>query len=316
MYVGIDLGGINIAIGLVDGNYNILAKGSVPTGREREFSEIMKDAAGLIQRLLAEAGLTASDVEAIGMGSPGVPNVEEREIVYASTFPKMRHANAQTELQKYFPGIPVYVENDANAAAYGEILAGAAKDVGDAVVVTLGTGVGGGVIIDKKIYAGFNHCGSELGHMVLNFNGPHCDCGRDGCFEVYASATALIKQTAEMIEKYPESCIHQMIGGDSANINGKTAFDAAKQGDEAGKRIVENFITYLGVGLANVVNVFQPEVIVIGGGICKEGDYLLNPLRDYLKRFTYTTEVPATQLKAAKLGNDAGIIGAAMLWKL
>ncbi|MBE7021843.1 MAG: ROK family protein [Ruminococcaceae bacterium] len=315
MYVGIDLGGTNIAVGLVDAEYRILAKGSVPTGRKREFSEIMQDAAGLIQRLLDETGRKVADIEVIGMGSPGVPDVEKKEIVYANTFPNIHHVDAQSELQKYFPGVPVYVENDANAAAYGESLAGAASDVDNAVVVTLGTGVGGGVIINKKIYAGFNHCASELGHTVLNFNGPHCGCGRNGCFEVYASATALIKQTAEMIEKYPNSCIHQMIDGDPSKINGKTAFDAARQGDEAGKKIVENYITYLGMGLANVVNAFQPEVLVIGGGICKEGDYLLNPLRDYLIHHIYTTEVPVTQLRVAKLGNDAGIIGAAMLWK-
>ena len=316
MYVGIDLGGINIAIGLVDENYRILAKGSVPTGREREFSEIMKDASELVLELLKKANLTKSDIQVIGLGGPGVPDLANKTIVHSSNFPRIHHSDVAEALSLYFPDVPVYVENDANAAAYGEVLAGAARGVKNAVVVTLGTGVGGGVIIGGEIYAGFNHAGSELGHMVVKFDGLPCNCGRQGCFEVYASATALIRQTVHTIKEYPDSVIHQMIQGDMAKVNGKTAFDAAKQGDEAGRKIVEEYITYLGIGLVNIVNIFQPEMIVIGGGICKEGDYLLNPLKAYLKKYTYTTEVPQTKLKTAVLGNDAGIIGAAMLWQL
>lgn len=315
MYVGIDLGGINIAVGLVDENFHIVQKGSVPTGRTRAFCDIMQDAAELIFDLLEKSGLSKNDITSIGMGSPGVPDVKKKTVVHASTFPKIHHSSFKDEMAKYFPGVPVYVENDANAAAFGEVLCGAARDVSDAVMVTLGTGVGGGVVIGKKIYAGFNHCASELGHMVLNFNGPHCECGRDGCFEMYASATALIRQTKETILNYPDSCIHRMIEGDEANITGKTAFDAAKTFDAAGIKIVNDYITYLGIGLTSVVNIFQPEKIVLGGGISKEGEYLLKPLRDYLDRHIYTLEVPKTRLVAAELGNDAGIVGAAMLWK-
>ncbi|MBE7048812.1 MAG: ROK family protein [Ruminococcaceae bacterium] len=315
MHVGIDLGGINIAIGLVDEEYNLLAKGSVPTVRERAFSDIMKDAAQLIQRLLTETGKTVNDIQSIGMGSPGTLDVKKKTIVKACSFPKVHHSNVGTEIEKYFPGIPVYVGNDANAAAYGEILAGTSKGLANAVMVTLGTGVGGGIIIDNKIYAGFNHAGAELGHMVLNFNGPKCNCGRSGCFECYASATALIKQTADMIQSYPDSIIHEMINHDPAKISGKTAFDAAKQGDRAGQKIVGKYIEYLGVGLLNIIHIFQPEAIIIGGGICKEGDYLLNPLNEYINQYIVTTDIPRTKLMTASLGNDAGIIGAAMLWK-
>ena len=315
MYAGIDLGGINIAVGLVDDDYSMIAKGSVPTGRERTFGEIMKDAADLINRLVAESGRTAAEIRAIGMGAPGVPDVEKKTVIYACNLPQVHHSSLKDEMAKYFPGVPVYVENDANAAAYGEILAGAAKGLANAVVVTLGTGVGGGVIIDNKIYAGFNHAGSEIGHMVLNFNGPKCGCGRSGCFEAYASATALIQQTKEMIQSYPDSVIHDMIDHNPDNINGKTAFDAAKQGDRAGEKIVSKYLEYLGIGVMNIVNMLQPEAIVIGGGICKEGEYLLAPLRKYVATYAYTNEVPQTKLLAASLGNDAGIIGAAMLWK-
>ncbi|MBQ9914979.1 MAG: ROK family protein, partial [Clostridia bacterium] len=281
-----------------------------------EFSEIMADAAHLIEKLLKESGKTAADIQAIGMGTPGIPGIKEKTVIYASNFPKVRHGNLQDEMRKYFPGVNAFVENDANAAAYGEALAGAAKGVRDAVVVTLGTGVGGGVIIGGKISSHFNNVGSEIGHQVINFNGPACPCGRCGCFEAYASATALIRQTKEMMEAYPHSVMHDIVNHNYDNVNGKTAFDAAKQGDEAGLRVVKNYIEYLGIGIVNIINVFQPEAVVIGGGICKEGEYLLAPLREYVSRYIYTPDdVPTAKLTTAKLGNDAGIIGAAMLWK-
>ncbi len=318
MYIGIDLGGTNLAVGLVDAQCHLVAKKSAPTGREREFSEIMAEAASLIGQLLQENGVDIGQLKAIGMGTPGLLDFNNKTILRTSNFPKIKNHNVEAELQKYFPTVPVYVENDANAAAYGEALEGAAKGISNVVVVTLGTGVGGGVIIDGKIYAGFNHAGSELGHMILNFEGPQCGCGRHGCFETYASATALIRQTAETILEYPDSVIHNMIGYDPQNITGKTAFDAAKQGDAAGEKIVSRYVEYLAMGIVNIMNIFQPEVIVIGGGICKEGEYLLSRLENYehIKHYSYRPpEIPSTQFVTAKLGNDAGIIGAAMLWK-
>ena len=315
MYLGVDLGGINIAIGLVDDNFHIVHKESVPTGRLRPFEEIMKDMANLCRKVTEDAGYQMSDISSIGIGTPGTPDVVEKKVIYANNLVHFVDVNLEKELQKYFPNMPVYVENDANAAAYGEILAGAAKEFSTAVVVTLGTGVGGGVIIDNKIYAGFNHAGSEVGHMVIVKDGEPCSCGRRGCFEVYASATALIRETAEMIEKYPDSIIHDMIENNPETINGKTAFDAARQGDEAGCEIVRQYVEYLGCGISNLINVFQPEAIVIGGGVSKEGENLLVPLREYVKKNSYTRGVPESKIITAKLGNDAGIIGAAMLWK-
>lgn len=317
MYIGIDLGGTNIAVGLVQDDYRIVDKISTPTKREREFFEIMADAANLINSLLERNELTISSVRSIGIGAPGVIDVNNKMLLYISTFPNIHNASFKNELEKYFPNVPVYVENDANAAAYGEVLAGAAREFNDVIMITLGTGVGGGVVIDKKIYSGFNHAGSELGCMVINFNGPLCDCGRKGCFEVYASATALIRQTKEIIQEYPNSIIHTMIDHNYEKINGKTAFDAAKMNDEAGEKIVSRYVEYLGVGIVNLINIFQPEAIVIGGGICKEGEYLLSRLNPYVEQFIYTPDgVPTAKLLTAELGNDAGIIGAAMLWKM
>lgn len=315
MYLGVDLGGTNIAVGLVDENCNIVQKESVPTGRTRSFEEIMKDMADLCRKVTEDAGYTMNDVKCIGIGSPGTPDVVNKRLVCANNFADFNDVYLEKELQKYFPGMTVHLENDANAAAYGEIVAGAAKDFSTAVIVTLGTGVGGGVIIDNKIYAGFNHAGSEVGHMVIVKDGVQCSCGRRGCLEVYASATALIRETAEIIAQYPDSIIHEMIDHDPEKISGKSAFIAAKKGDEAGKKIVEQFVEYLGTGVSNLINVFQPEAIVIGGGISKEGENLLVPLREYVKKNSYTRGVPESQIITAKLGNDAGIIGAAMLWQ-
>ncbi len=316
IYIGIDLGGTNIAVGIVTEDCRLLDKDSVPTGRERGFSEIMKDAVGLIHALLQRNSMDTSQICAIGMGAPGVTDPDKRIIFKEVNFPAFKDENLEAELGKYFPGVPVYLENDANAAAYGEALCGAIQGVSDAVVVTLGTGVGGGIILNGKIYSGFNHAASELGHMVLNVSGPACACGRRGCFESYASATALIRQTKEKLEAYPDSMIHEMIDHNLDNINGKTAFDAAKQGDVAGTRIISDYIAYLSAGITNIINLLQPEAIVIGGGICKEGEYLLSRVRAHVERDAYSAEgVPATRILTAKLGNDAGIIGAAMLWK-
>lgn len=315
MYLGVDLGGINIAVGLVDDDCNIIQKESVPTGRFRSCGEIIKDMAELCQRTTESAGYQMSDVQSIGIGVPGTPDVINKRVVYANNIIHFKDVYLENEMQKYFPDMPVYVENDANAAAYGEIVGEAAKKCSSALVVTLGTGVGGGMIIDNKIYAGFNHAGGEVGHMVIERNGVPCTCGRKGCFEMYASATALIRETAEVIKQYPESIIHELIDYNVENISGRTAFLAAEQGDEAGKIIVERYIECLGIGITNLMNIFQPEVLVIGGGISKEGETLLTPLRAYVKKHIYTRDTSEPQMITAKLGNDAGIIGAAMIWR-
>ncbi|MGN0701082.1 MAG: ROK family protein, partial [Oscillospiraceae bacterium] len=214
-------------------------------------------------------------------------------------------------------GKEVYVENDANAAAFGEVLNGAGKGYKDVIVVTLGTGVGGGIIIDGKIYTGFNFCGAELGHTVIQYGGRQCGCGRKGCFEAYSSATALINMTKEAMEQHKDSKMWELAGGDIANVDGKTAFDGWRAGDAAAAGVVDMYIEYLGCGLTNIVNTFQPEVLLIGGGICKEGENLTKPLNEFIKRESYCIDPSrSTRLDICKLGNDAGIIGAAYLYTL
>lgn len=317
-YIGIDLGGTNIAVGVVNENYEIIAKDSVPTGRLRPFTDIMDDMSGLCKKLIKNANISKTKVAAIGVASPGCIALDGKSIHYANNIPSLNGAPLCEALQKAFPSAEVFLENDANAAAYGEMLAGAAKGHKDVVVITLGTGVGGGIIIDGKIYAGFNRAGAELGHMVIMADGVPCTCGRCGCWECYASATALIRETAEEIKKYPDSSIHQIIDGDEKNITGRTAFDAMHQGDVAGGAIVKQYVEYVGIGVMNLINIFQPQKLVVGGGVSHAGEALLTPLREYVANNTYGAgigELPATEIVAAELGNDAGIIGAAMLFK-
>lgn len=312
-YVGIDLGGTNIAAGVLGENLEIIKKGSVPTGNTRHYSAIIKDMAMLVMKLLKEIGISYDEVDCIGIGGPGTCDRENGILLYSNNI-YFDDVPMRSEMQKYLP-LPVYLENDANCAALGESMAGAAKDVPDSITVTLGTGVGGGIILNNKIYTGFNGMAGEIGHLILRHKGELCTCGRKGCWEAYASATALIRQTRKAVQKHPESLINQLIDGDLSKIDAKTAFDAMRQGDEVGKKIVNKYILYLSEGITDLINIFQPSRIVLGGGISKEGDTLLIPLREIAKKSTYYGEgnLPHTQIVKARLGNDAGIIGAAML---
>lgn len=311
-YLGIDLGGTNIAIGLVNDEGQIIQRGSIPTGRERSATEILKDMAMLAQEVIASAGVGLDQINSIGVGSPGAPDVQNGVIIYNNNL-GFRNVPVRTELQKYLP-LPVYVDNDANCAALAEGLLGAAGGVRHSVTVTLGTGIGGGVIIDHNIYSGFNNAGSELGHMVVAAGGKQCTCGRKGCWEAYASARGLIEMAQEAAAEATGSLLFTMVNGDLSKISAKTPFDAARQGDAVAAGVVDKFLDYLAVGLGNIVNILQPEVIVLGGGVSKEGDNLLVPLKEKVARECYGEEgIPVAELRLALLGNDAGIVGAALL---
>lgn len=314
-YIGIDLGGTNIAVGIVDEAHNLIVKGSVPTGAHRQGDAIIADMAALCLNLIEKAGLTVDQIAYAGIAAPGSIDPETRTIVYANNLPFRNFAIGDalavlTDIRK------IYIENDANAAAYGEAIAGAAKGSRYSIMITLGTGVGGGIILENKVYSGFNYAGAELGHMVIRHGGVPCSCGRKGCFEAYCSATALIRITKEHMAKNPESLMWQMVDHDLSRVSGKTAFTAMKQGDSEGAAVVEEYIDYLACGLGNIINIFQPNILCIGGGVCNEKDYLLKPLLKKISDETYGEETdPAkiTQIKIAQLGNDAGIIGAAAL---
>ncbi len=305
MNIGIDLGGTNIAAGLVDDNYKLVDKISTPTGRERHYSEIVKDMAKLCDELVEKNGLKKEDIKKIGIGSPGTIDCKNGVVVYSNNI-RWDNVPLADELKKYY-NIPISVANDANAAAFGEYLVnGEGSD--NFVAITLGTGVGSGYIFKQQVFTGSNGAAMEAGHIPLIFGGVQCTCGNEGCWETYASVTGLIRQTKEAIAKHPDSVMAK-----AEKVSGKTAFAAAKEGDEAGLKVVDTYIDYVAAGVAALINIFAPEVFVIGGGISNEGDYLLNPLKEKVKKYTYCKAFGLPKIKIATLKNDAGIIGAAFI---
>ncbi|HBM99214.1 MAG TPA: glucokinase [Ruminococcus sp.] len=312
--LGIDLGGTNIVAGVVDEEYNIVAKASCKTDVPRPEKEICDSMAEVALEAIKKANITIDDVESIGIGVPGAVNPETGIIEYSANL--FFHNWSVVEMMEERLNTKVKIENDANAAALGEYLAGSAKGARNAVAITLGTGVGGGIIIDGKIYSGSNYAGAELGHMVIVKGGKDCACGRHGCWEAYASATGLINLTKEKIltEKPEFSYMLKLCDDDISNVSGRTAFDAMAEGDPLAKQVVEEYISYLATGIVNIINIFQPDVLCIGGGVSNQGENLLAPLRNIVESERYTKHNDKqTVICKCSLGNDAGIIGAAYL---
>lgn len=312
-YVGIDLGGTNIKAGVVTDEGKLLNKVTVKTNADRPMEDIIHDMGKLAADAIKDAGLTVSDIEAIGIGSPGTPDNDEGLLVYSNNLPFVMAP--MRKLIREVIDLPVYIDNDANCAAMAEAVAGAAKGAKDSVTITLGTGVGAGVIVDGKIYSGFNQAGSEFGHTVLVSGGIDCPCGRKGCFEQYASASALARMTREAAEKKPDSLLNKVYE-QQGEWNAQIAFIAMRDGDETAKEVVDTYTSYLADGLANAINAFMPEVLVVGGGVCNEGDPLLIPMREKtMSRPYFGPGVKKTRIELAQMGNDAGIVGAAMMGK-
>lgn len=310
-YIGIDLGGTKIAAGLVDESGKIILKDSVPTLREREYPEIVKDMALLAKKIIEDAKIDIKDVKSIGIGAPGTPDTKNGILVYANNL-KFRNVPMRAEMQKHID-LPIYIDNDANCAAWAESVAGAAKGYSNSMTITLGTGIGGGIILNGEIYPGFNGAAAEVGHILIMSGGELCTCGRYGCWEAYGSATGLISQTQRAAKENPDSLINELVDGDLSEVSARTAFDAAKKGDETGKMVVDQWIKYVAEGMIDLINIFTPEVLVVGGGVCNEGEYLMKPLREKILKDIYARDVEQTVIKVAQMGNDAGIIGAAML---
>ncbi len=317
--IGVDLGGTNIAIGLCDEKLNIVDKGSVPTIAKRGIDAIMKDMAALAEDIIKRNGLTVDDIDYVGIATPGTAN-EETGIVEASYNIYMIDYPIADVLKQLLGVKNVYIANDANAAALGEAECGAAKGTKNSIMVTLGTGVGGGIILDGKIYAGaINYGGAELGHTVIDMNGRECNCGRRGCWETYSSASALTKITSEKMNELKEKGISSAlfeVAEKAGKVSARTAFDAMRLGDPYGKELVDDYIKHLAAGITNLVNIFQPEVISIGGGVCNEKEYITAPLIEIVRREVYAKNTKRkTEIRIATLKNDAGIIGAACLGK-
>lgn len=314
--IGIDLGGTNIVASVVDDDYNIIGTSKTPTNSPRSADEIFDDIADVCEEAVKTAGLTMEDIDSVGMGTPGTVN-QDGVIEFANNL-AFNNVPARTMLAKRInkPEEKVFIENDANCAALGEAYSGCGNGAKDFVAVTLGTGVGSGVIIGGKIVNGVNYAGGECGHMVIVVDGEQCSCGRKGCWEAYASATALIRQTKKAMEEYPDSLMHKL-AKEEGKVSGRTAFDAMRLGDIAGIKVVDDYIKYVACGLINIVNALQPEIICIGGGICNEGETLMKPLRRFVQSERYSIHSKIqTKIVKAELGNDAGVIGAALLGKV
>ena len=310
-FAGVDLGGTNIAVAIVDENGQMYGRAKRKTNCPRPYNEIFDDMAACVVEAAENSGLTMNDIEAVGVGCPGAIDVEKGIIEFSGNL-EMRDVPVVEYMEKA-TGKKVYLENDANAAAWGEFVAGSGKNTNNMIMVTLGTGVGGGIIIDGKLFTGAYGKGAELGHMTLIAGGEKCTCGMKGCFEAYCSATALIRQTKDAMKKNPDSDMWRVAKGKLSNVSGIVPFSAK---DKAAKDVVKTYLGYLGDGLVSITNIFQPEVICIGGGVSNQGSKIVKPLQKAIDKYSLARYGEKnTVIDIASLGNDAGIIGAALLWK-
>jgi len=309
--IGVDVGGTGIKAGILDDSNRIIAKISIPTGAFRPFEAVVKDMAGAAKNAAEKAGIPLEKFPCAGFGMPGILNPRTGKLAFSGNL-GWRNVSIREELEKYIP-IPVCIGNDANCAVIGEAVAGAARNMKNVIMLTLGTGVGGGVIIDGKLFCGADGMGTELGHMLFVFEGEQCTCAATGCVAAYASAIARIRQTKEAKEKHPESKMnaHAIRVG---KVSARTAFDCAKQGDLAALEVVDRYTEYLAAAIGSLITVFRPEAVLIGGGLSNEKEYLLDRLNRRVSLYTFGSGIiPVPPILKAELGNDAGIIGAAYL---
>ncbi len=308
-YVGIDLGGTFIKCGIVDEKGNILLSDKTPTEREKGAEGVAENIVALVETLLSRQGLQKETVVGIGMGVPGMIDSKAGTVIYSNNLEWKDFRIGETVSAR--TGLKVKIANDANVAALGEVKFGAAKNYESAVMITLGTGVGGGIVVDGKLIEGNKSAGAELGHSAIVLDGELCTCGRKGCLEAYASATALIRDTKRAMEAHKDSKMWEI--GSLDNVDGATAFKY-KDTDKYAKAVVDSYMEYLACGLANFANIFRPEAIILGGGVCAEGDNLVKPLQKLLDRDLFAgTLGPQVPILVAELGNSAGLLGAAAL---
>lgn len=314
-YVGIDIGGTNLKAGLVDDEGRILARESIKIATLTNQDALTEAMVTMTENLAKDAGVTMEDIGSVGVGVPGAVEIRGGTILYTCNLP-LHNVPIRRLFHKYLR-LPLYVENDANCAAVGEYYAGAGRDSKRFVTITLGTGVGGGIIHNGKIFHGANGMAGEVGHMTIVSGGEQCACGRKGCWEQYASASALKRMTRVAIEANPDSILARMVAENGGKVSGRSAFEAARAGDGVGQAVCDEYVGYLATGIANLVNIFQPDTLAIGGGVSHERDeQLLFPLRELVAgEVIPCINDKQTRIVKAELGNHAGIIGAALLGK-
>ncbi len=308
-YLGVDVGGMSVKAGIVDDNGNLIKKRSIVTNAIGKTMEFIDDIIDLCDTVCRDARLTREDITSVGIGMPGTVNPTEGIVTYACNIGFTNVALRSIFQQKW--NVPVYLANDADAAGLAEVKFGGGVGASDALLVTLGTGVGTGIVIDGKIFSGRGGAGGESGHMVIVADGEQCGCGRKGCFEAYASASALIRMTAKAVLDNPESLLAKLA---SHGIDGRTAFNARLEGDPVATEVISQYVKYIGIGVTNLVNIFRPQIVLIGGGVSHEGEYFIRMIEEYVNEHAYGKSInPYVPLRQALLGNDAGIIGAAAL---
>ena len=308
-YLGIDLGGTFIKGGIVDDEGNIILRDKIPTESHKGADGVVANIVSLCRSLMEQANLTAGDLSGVGIGVPGMIDSQKGEVIYSNNL-NWKDFSISEKVSETL-GLPVKIANDANVAALGETKFGCGKNYQNSVMITLGTGVGSGIVIDGKLFEGNRSAGAEIGHTAIVAGGELCTCGRKGCLEAYASATALIRDTKRAMEANPDSGLWKIATLDT--VTGKTAFDLWET-DDVAKAVVDNYIEKLGVGIVNVANALRPEIIILGGGVCSEGDRLVKPLQEMMDRDVFAgNKGPAVQILIAELGNDAGLLGAAAL---
>ena len=311
-YIGIDLGGTNIAVGLVNEEGRIIAKTETPTLASRPYQELIKDMAACAKKVMEEAKITEDELHSIGVGIPGVAD-KDGMVIFCTNL-GWRNVPLRAELQQYI-NKPVYMDNDATVAGWAEYQAGVSRGTDSSVFMTLGTGLGGGIVMNGKIWAGAHGAGSELGHLVIEVDGVPCTCGKRGCAERYCSATAIIRMAREACADAPNCAIMRAVDGEADKINAKIVLDAAKEGDSVALSVFNRFIKYLTIAINNVISFLDPDMIILGGGVSRAGDFLLDAIKAALPEYLFYPTLKQPELRIASLGNDAGIIGAALLGK-
>lgn len=312
MRIGIDMGGMSVKFGMVNANNEMIDKMVIPTRLDVAPEEMIQDMIDAVEVLLKKHGLCINDLEGIGLDSPGTVDDVNGVILYSNNY-QWEDVPIIKQMQMTFP-VPMAIANDADAAALGEVCAGAAKGTESAILITLGTGVGGGVIQNGKIFHGPFKGGMELGHMVIQAGGELCTCGRKGCFETYASATALLRMAKNAAMKHPDSIMNAMCKNDLENMNGMIPFEAAQTGDKAALEVIDLYEDYLAIGIANVINIFRPQKVILGGGVSAQKENLTRPIQEKVNAMCFGGEHgEVAEVVTSQLGNDAGIIGAACL---
>ena len=308
--IGIDVGGTGIQIGVVSEDYSILKESSIPTRKDLPFVDQVRLIAECVISTTEASGYCTDDIESVGVGIPGIA-AKTGEIIKCTNM-GWYHVPFRDVFSRFLDK-PVHIDNDANVAALAESVIGNSAGTSSSVFITIGTGIGSGIILNNRIWSGAHHIGGELGHVIFDLDGVSCTCGNHGCLERYCSATALIRMAREAVQDHPDSLMLSAVDQDISRIEAKTVIDAARSGDSVAVSVYQHYIDCLAQAVASVVNLIDPEIIVLGGGVSKAGDFLLDPLLEKYPQYVLFNDQPLPPVKLAVLGSEAGIIGAAML---